>query len=71
MFSNVIPILLAGLLTENMILSKFLGICPFLGTSKKIDTAFSMSVAVTLVMIIATAVTYPLYAYVLTPLGLQ
>ena len=71
MFSNVIPILLAGLLTENMILSKFLGICPFLGTSKKIDTAFSMSVAVTLVMIIATAVTYPLYSYVLTPLGLQ
>ena len=71
MFSNIIPILLAGLLTENMILSKFLGICPFLGTSKKIDTAFSMSVAVTLVMIIATAVTYPLYAYVLTPLGLQ
>ena len=71
MLSNVIPILLAGLLTENMILSKFLGICPFLGTSKKIDTAFSMSVAVTLVMIIATAVTYPLYAYVLTPLNLQ
>ena len=71
MFSNVIPILLAGLLTENMILSKFLGICPFLGTSKKIDTAFSMSVDVTLVMIIATAVTYPLYAYVLTPLSLQ
>lgn len=71
MLSSVIPILLAGLLTENMILSKFLGICPFLGTSKKIDTAFSMSVAVTLVMIIATAVTYPLYAYVLTPLNLQ
>ena len=71
MLSNIIPILLAGLLTENMILSKFLGICPFLGTSKKIDTAFSMSVAVTLVMIIATAVTYPLYSYVLTPLNLQ
>ena len=71
MLSNILPILLAGLLTENMILSKFLGICPFLGTSKKIDTAFSMSVAVTLVMIIATAVTYPLYAYVLTPLNLQ
>lgn len=71
MLSNVVPILLAGLLTENMILSKFLGICPFLGTSKKVDTAFSMSVAVTLVMIIATAVTYPLYAYVLTPLKLQ
>ncbi len=71
MFANVIPILLAGLLTENMILSKFLGICPFLGTSKKLGTAFSMSVAVTLVMIISTAVTYPLYAYVLVPLNLE
>ena len=71
MFANVIPILLAGLLTENMILSKFLGICPFLGTSKKLGTAFSMSVAVTLVMIISTAVTYPLYAYVLVPLDIE
>ena len=67
----IVSILLAGLLTENMILSKFLGICPFLGTSKKVGTAFSMSVAVTLVMLIATAVTYPLYAYVLIPLGLE
>lgn len=67
----IVSILLAGLLTENMILSKFLGICPFLGTSKKVDTAFSMSVAVTLVMLISTAVTYPLYAYVLVPLGLE
>lgn len=71
MAGAIVSILLAGLLTENMILSKFLGICPFLGTSKKVGTAFSMSVAVTLVMIIATAVTYPLYAYVLIPLGLE
>lgn len=71
MISAIVSILLAGLLTENMILSKFLGICPFLGTSKRVGTAFSMSLAVTAVMIIATAVTYPLYAYVLVPLGLQ
>ncbi len=71
MAGTIVSILLAGLLTENMILSKFLGICPFLGTSKKVGTAFSMSVAVTLVMIIATAVTYPLYAYILVPLGLE
>lgn len=71
MAGTIVSILLAGLLTENMILSKFLGICPFLGTSKKVGTAFSMSVAVTLVMIISTAVTYPLYAYVLVPLGLE
>ncbi len=67
---SVITILIAGILTENMILSKFLGICPFLGTSKKLGTAFSMSLAVLLVMLISTAVTYPLYAWVLVPLGL-
>ena len=67
---SVITILIAGILTENMILSKFLGICPFLGTSKKLGTAFSMSLAVLSVMLISTAVTYPLYAWVLVPLGL-
>lgn len=71
MLTNIVSILLAGILTENMILAKFLGICPFLGTSKKVGTAFSMSVAVTAVMVIATAVTYPLYAYALVPLGLE
>ncbi len=68
--SSFISILLAGLLTENMILSKFLGICPFLGVSKKVPTAASMGVAVTAVMIIATAATYPIYAYILVPGGL-
>lgn len=71
MVPTIVSILLAGILTENMVLSKFLGICPFLGTSKKIGTAFSMSLAVTAVMIIATIVTYPLYAYLLIPLGLE
>ncbi|MBR5923365.1 MAG: RnfABCDGE type electron transport complex subunit A [Clostridia bacterium] len=60
-------IMLAGILTNNMVLSKFLGICPFLGVSKKIGTAFSMSVAVTLVMVAATAVTHPIYHYLLYP----
>ena len=71
MLTNIVSILLAGLLTENMILAKFLGICPFLGTSKKVGTAMSMSLAVTAVMVIATAVTYPLYSYLLIPLGLE
>ena len=71
MLTNIVSILLAGILTENMVLSKFLGICPFLGTSKKVGTTFSMSLAVTAVMIIATAVTYPIYAYLLYPLGLS
>lgn len=61
----IISIMLAGILTNNMVLSKFLGICPFLGVSKKVSTAFSMSVAVTLVMVIATAVTHPIYTYLL------
>lgn len=68
--SSFISILLAGLLTENMILSKFLGICPFLGVSKKVPTAASMGVAVTAVMLISTAATYPIYAYILVPSGL-
>ena len=69
--SNLLTIFLAGVLTENMILSKFLGICPFLGVSKKVNTAFSMSVAVIVVMLISTLVTYPIYAYILVPAGLE
>ncbi len=65
--TTLASILLAGILTNNMVLSKFLGICPFLGVSTKTKTAFSMSVAVTLVMIISTAVTWPIYNFVLNP----
>lgn len=67
----IVSILLAGILTNNMVLSKFLGICPFLGVSKKVNTAFSMSVAVTLVMLIATAVTWPIYMFLLVPYNLE
>ncbi|MBP3705669.1 MAG: RnfABCDGE type electron transport complex subunit A [Clostridia bacterium] len=65
--TSITAILLAGILTNNMVLSKFLGICPFLGVSKKVNTAFSMSIAVTLVMVIASAVTWPIYNYLLYP----
>lgn len=65
--TSIVSVLLAGILTNNMVLSKFLGICPFLGVSKKVNTAFSMSIAVTLVMVIATAVTWPIYTYLLYP----
>ncbi len=65
--TSIASIILAGILTNNMVLSKFLGICPFLGVSKKVNTAFSMSLAVTLVMVIATAVTWPIYTYLLYP----
>lgn len=67
----MITILVAGILTDNFVLSQFLGICPFLGVSKKLDTAVGMSVAVTFVMVLATLVTYPLYAWVLVPMGLD
>jgi electron transport complex protein RnfA len=71
MIKSLVAVFLAAILTENYILSKFLGICPFLGVSKKIGTAVGMSLAVTVVMLIATAVTYPLYVLVLVPLGLS
>ena len=67
---QLVAIFLAAILTENYILNKFLGICPFLGVSKKLDTAVGMSCAVTVVMVISTAVTWPLYMYLLVPNGL-
>ena len=67
----IVTIVLAGILTENMVLAKFLGICPFLGVSKKTNTAVSMGIAVTLVMLISTAVTYPIHRYLLIPNGLE
>ena len=67
---SLVAIFLAAILTENYILNKFLGICPFLGVSKKLDTAVGMSCAVTVVMVISTAVTWPLYTYLLVPNGL-
>ena len=67
---SLVAIFLAAILTENYVLNKFLGICPFLGVSKKLDTAVGMSCAVTVVMVISTAVTWPLYMYLLVPNGL-
>lgn len=64
---NVFTILVSAILVDNFVLSKFLGICPFLGVSKKLDSSLGMGVAVTFVMVLATAVTWPLYYYVLTP----
>ncbi len=55
-----IALLVMGILTQNFVLSKFLGICPFLGVSKKLKTAVGMSAAVIFVMLLSTAVTFPL-----------
>ena len=64
-------ILVSAILVDNFVLSKFMGCCPFLGVSKKVSSAFGMSVAVTFVMLMATAVTYPIYTLLLEPYGLD
>lgn len=64
-------ILLSAMLVDNFVLSKFMGICPFLGVSKKFDSAVGMGAAVTFVMACATLVTYPIYMFILVPLGLE
>ncbi len=58
-------------LTNNFIFSRFLGCCPFLGVSNKVETAVGMGVAVTFVMALASLFTYVVYTYVLVPLGLK
>ena len=67
----LLGILLSAILTENFILVKFYGICPFMGVSKKIDTALGMGMAVTFVMGLAALFTYFIQAYVLVPLNLE
>lgn len=64
-------ILLSAMLVDNYVLSKFMGICPFLGVSKKINNALGMGVAVVFVMVSATIVTYPIYTFILKPLDLD
>ena len=69
-FKSLIIILMGSVLVNNYVLSRFLGICPFLGVSKKLDQATGMGIAVTFVMLMATAVTYPIQYYVLDKNGL-
>lgn len=64
-------IMMGAVLTNNFVLVKFLGICPFLGVSKKLDSAVGMSLAVIFVMVLATAVTYPIYMGLLVNLGIE
>ena len=68
---EMLIILVSAILVNNFVLSKFMGICPFLGVSKKIDSAIGMSVAVTFVMCMATAITWPIYTFFLAPYGLD
>ncbi len=62
---EILTILVSAILVENFVLSKFMGVCPFLGVSKKLSSAMGMSLAVIFVMVISTAVTFPIYQYFL------
>lgn len=68
---EMLIILFSAILVDNFVLSKFMGICPFLGVSKKMDSALGMSGAVTFVMVMASAMTYPVYKYLLVPNHLE
>ena len=70
MLSNIITISLGAILINNFIFSQFLGICPFLGCSNKVDTATGMGLAVVFVMGLASAICWVINVYVLVPLGL-
>ena len=67
---ELILLLIGAALVNNVVLSQFLGICPFLGVSKKTDTAVGMGSAVIFVVTVAAAVAYPIHTFILVPLGL-
>jgi electron transport complex protein RnfA len=69
-FKLLLKIIMTSVLVNNYVLSKFLGICPFLGVSKKLDQASGMGVAVIFVMLLATAATWPIQTYLLDPNGM-
>ncbi|MBQ8537449.1 MAG: electron transport complex subunit RsxA [Clostridia bacterium] len=68
---NYLMILIGAILVNNFVMNKFLGCCPFLGVSKKIDTAFGMGMAVTFVMALASLITWMVQYWILVPLDLE
>ncbi|NLB42075.1 MAG: electron transport complex subunit RsxA [Clostridiales bacterium] len=70
-FSSLFLILLSSILVNNFIMSRFLGICPFLGVSKRVSTAVGMGAAVTFVMAMASVITYLAYYFILEPLHME
>lgn len=71
MFAQLFVISLTAILIENFVLVQFMGICPFLGVSKKLDTAFGMGTAVIFVMSLSNLATYMTEKYILKPLGIE
>ncbi len=70
-FIKILGILLSSILVNNYVLSRFLGICPFLGVSKRVETATGMGMAVTFVMALASLITWLVQYYILVPLGVE
>ena len=70
-FKTLVVILMSSVLVNNYVLSRFLGICPFLGVSKKLNQAVGMGISVIFVMLMATAVTWPIQMFVLNKMGLE
>lgn len=70
-FGVILAIIFAAVLSQNFVLAQFLGICPFLGVSRNVKSAFGMGVAVTFVMTVTCLITYPIYKFILEPAGLD
>ncbi len=68
---EIFNLFILAVFVDNFVVVQFLGICPFLGVSKDTSSAFGMGVAVTVVMVLATLVTFPLYTYIMVPLGFE
>ena len=70
-FHQIFVLFLAAAITDNIVLNKFLGICPFLGVSKKLSSAYQMGLAVTFVMVFSTFITWIIHKYILIPFNLE
>ena len=70
-FKGLVIIIMSSILVNNYVLRQFLGICPFLGVSKKLNQAVGMGISVIFVMLMATAVTWPIQIYILDEIGLS
>lgn len=68
---DLLFIFLSAVFVNNIVLSRFLGVCPFLGVSKRVETSFGMGLAVTFVMTMASIITYIVYNYILAPLNIE
>ena len=71
MLNQIFVVVIGAIFVNNFVMSRFLGICPFLGVSKKLETAFGMGMAVTFVMALASLVSYLINAFLLIPLQLE